>query len=308
MSAQSVKFSSDSNGESILRPTPCQQSRRLVISMVGVEKEIKINVVVEDFRVGFFATFLFMIVVGYILTKCFVDEDHQAIMVDIFGSTSICTYFDFPPSTYVIPLLYVFPMICEILYDLMSIFRVWIAKEECKISHCAMVTLICSHIYVILSMIWLTAVFAVPPDRAHPETAIVHTLPYANLKIALCVLQISVVWFGTKVAWVGLELPRWFIPASWLHAILQTIVMLVSNVMIINSLGDLGKENLEGRGLWWNVQEPGAKSLMNALANIGSFILAFIIPFIANLYLSFMGFKTHSLIFSIGDNREAKTE
>ena len=99
-------------------------------------------------------------------------------------------------------------------------------------------------------MIWLTTVFAVSPDRSNPETMIVHTLPYAILKIALCVLHISVVWFGAKVSWVGLELPKYFIAASWLHVILETIVMVVSNVMIINSLGDMGKENLEGKGLW----------------------------------------------------------
>ena len=157
-----------------------------------------------------------------------------------------------------------------------------------------MITLNCAHVYVILSMIGFTTIFAVSPDRTHPETMIVHSLPYANLKTALCVLQLAVVWFGTRVSWVGLELPRYFIPASWLHVILQTVIMIVSNVMIINSLGDMGKEHLEGKGLWWHVQGAEAKFMMTAFANIGSFIIAFIMPFIQSIYLSFMGFKTHS--------------
>ena len=146
MSAQGVRSNPSLNEKGMLNSTPCQQSRRLVVTKVNDEKEIKVGVVLEDFRVGFFTSFLLMLLIGYILTKCFVEEDHQAIILDVFGSTSVCAYFDFPPSTYVIPFLWIFPLLFAILYDLMSIFRAWIAKEEGKISYYAMVTLMCTHV------------------------------------------------------------------------------------------------------------------------------------------------------------------
>lgn len=209
MSTQSIRSNTSSDEKGLLIPTPCQPSRRLVVVKVGDEKEIKVGVVLEDFRVSFFTSFLITLLVGFLLTRFFVEEDAKVIIVDVFGSSNVCTYFNFPPSTYVSPFLWIFPMLFGILYSLMSIFRIWIAKEEGKISCCAMVTLNCVHVYVMLSMMWFSTIFAVAPDRSHPETMIVHTLPYANLKTAVCVLQLAVVWFGARVSWVGFELPRY---------------------------------------------------------------------------------------------------
>ena len=135
----------------------------------------------------------------------------------------------------------------------MSIFRVWIAKEEGKMSPKALIWLVASHIYFIMSLILFSLCFAVSPDREHPETMTIHTIPYINLKIAMCILQLAVVWFGVKVGWVDLELPKMFVVLSWLHVVLQFIVMMISNVLVVNALGDMGREKLEGKGLWWDV-------------------------------------------------------
>ena len=60
------------------------------------KKELNIGVVVEDFRAGFYYSFIFMLGVGFILTKCFTDVDHTAIIKDVFGASNVCTYLYFP--------------------------------------------------------------------------------------------------------------------------------------------------------------------------------------------------------------------
>ena len=60
------------------------------------KKELNIGVVVEDFRTGFYYSFVFLAGVGIILTKCFTDVDHTAIIKSVFGASNLCTYFDFP--------------------------------------------------------------------------------------------------------------------------------------------------------------------------------------------------------------------
>ena len=270
------------------------------------EKELNIGVVVEDFRAGFYYSFIFMLGVSFTLTKCFTDVDHTGIIKSVFGASNICTYFDFAPSTYIIPCLWVFVMMFGITYDLMSIFRVWIAKEEGKMSRKALILLVASHIYYIVTLILFSLIFAVSPDREHPETMTVHTIPYINLKVALCILQLAVVWFGVKVGWVDLELPKMFVVLSWLHVVLQFIVMMISNVMIINALGDTGKAKLEGKGLWWDVHDEKQIIVLDWLANYLSFILNILLPLIQSQYLSSRGFRSHALIISIGDNKDAK--
>ena len=96
----------------------------------GTEKEIKISVVVENFRTAFYWSFLGIIVFGAFLTKVFTKVDSTAIINDVFGASNICTYFDFPPSTYVLPFCWIFAMLFAIAYDMISMFRIWIAKEE----------------------------------------------------------------------------------------------------------------------------------------------------------------------------------
>ena len=96
-------------------------------------------------------------------------------------------------------------------------------------------------------------IFAVTPDRDDPTTMLVHSLPYLNLKIGMCVLQVAVVWFGAKVTWKNSKVSKGFITLSWFHVVLQWLTMVISNPFLVNSLGNMGPENLKGKGLWWDV-------------------------------------------------------
>ena len=81
-------------------------------------------VIVEDLRICFYATALLIFVVGITLTKAFTKGDYGSIIRDVYGGENICVYFDFPPATYVLPILWCFAVIFAFLYALVSILRV----------------------------------------------------------------------------------------------------------------------------------------------------------------------------------------
>ena len=269
------------------------------------------------------------------LTLVFAKEkDTTQIITDVFGASNICAYFDFPPASYILPVCWIFPMLCAIMYDVISNFRIWIAYEEQEgvreiktlqderigirpLGKKAVILLLLAHIYFTATVILFTMIFATTPDREDPSSMLWHTVPYLNLKFAMFVLQVAVVWFGQKIAWKKLkdnkELPKYFVELSWLHVILQGITMVISNFIIINALEDMGLERLQGKGLWWDVhKDENLKIVGNIFGNYFSFFLNILFPMAQSIYLSHKGHQkmsnTHCVIFAISDNREGQAE
>ena len=86
----------------------------------------KYDVVVENFRAMFFWGLLLVLGSGMVLTRAFVEGDHTAIIRDVFGGTNLCTYLDFPPSNYILPFFWLFPVLCGVTYCTVSMFRIGI--------------------------------------------------------------------------------------------------------------------------------------------------------------------------------------
>lgn len=283
----------------------------------GAERSIRFSMVVENFRTLFYWSLLGVILLGITLTKLFVEIDSTKIIKDVFGANNICAYFDFPPATYCLPFCWTFTMGFAVTYDVISMFRIWVACEEGKIFKRQKILLFLAHGYFIFSVMLLSVIFAVQPDRTHPETMIVHTIPYMNLKNAMFVLQLAVVWFGSNVAWKEFKLSLWISALNWFHVSLQGITMVISNILIINALGDTGEadaskecEGLCGKGLWWPVENTDVIVLIDIFANKLSFLCNFVFPLIQSQYISYRGYedisKTHAVIISIEDNQEGK--
>ena len=189
-------------------------------------------------------------------------------------------------------------------------------KKE-KSSKDKKILLFLAYSYFIFSVMLLSVIFAVQPDRTHPETMIVHTVPYMNLKNAMFFLQLAVVWFGSNVAWKEFKLSLWISALNWFHVSLQGITMIISNILIINALGNTGAANtsndcegLCGKGLWWPIQNPDAIVLIDIFANKLSFLFNIVFPLIQSQYISYRGYedisKTHAVIISIEDSQESK--
>ena len=273
------------------------------------DQQIRISIVVENFRTLFYWFFLFTVLLGMFLTKTFAKPGSAIILTNVFGASNICANFDFPPATYLLPFFWIFPMFASVTYNIVSMFRIRIANAEGRITKKSTKLLFMAHLYFIFSIMVFSTIFAVSPDPEEPVTMLVHALPYINLKIAMFVLQLAVVWFGTKVSWRKLKFPGFirkdcFIAFSWAHVVLQCITMLVSNITIINALGDMGEANLVGKGLWWSVHsDHSMNTFSDIFTNKASFFLNILYPLMQSQYLSYRGAQniadTHAVIISI---------
>ena len=280
----------------------------------GTEKCIKISMVVENFRTLFYWLMLGVMGLGIFLTKTFSETTEATDMIkDVFGASNICAYFDIPPSTYVLPFFWLFPMVFAMIYDVISMFRIWVSYREEKISRASMNLLWFAHIYFMLTMMLFETIYAVSPDRNDPTSMIVHTIPYVNLKFGQCILQVAVVWFGAKVAWKDFKLSKCFMALSWCHVALQTLTMVISSILVFNALGDMGPGNLEGKGVWWSVHNnPQLNTLTDIFVNRLSFLFNMVVPLLQSQYFSYKGFTnisdTHAVVISIADNRKSGIE
>lgn len=277
--------------------------RRLQIQRDHGEHSLHLVVVIEDLRAAFYITFIAIILFGIALTKAFTKEDYTRILVPVYGITSMCSYFDFAPSTYVLPVIWCFGVILGFLYNAAAVLRIQIAYLEKKLTRCAYVSLILAHVYVALSIICFMISFAVQPNPTTPETMVVHTVPYVNLKIMFCVFQVAVVYFGVKVSWVGLNLPRWFHIASIVHLVPLVFVKIFGAVWIINALGDMGEKNLEGKGLWWSVRNDASKISGTVIGNISGLVMGILFPLLQSLFICRKGVNSHALTIAVSDNR-----
>ena len=275
--------------------------RRIRHRDVDGEHEIDITIVIEDLRFIFYLLFILILIVGIILTTLY-EENYERHIKSIFGYSQLCVYLDFPPATYFQPTIYAFNSFFFDLYIIASIFRAWVAEKEEKISYCSRIMFQVAMAYAALSVMVFSTSLAVQPDDKNPTTMIVHTVPFANVALAMLVLQISVTWFGLRVAWKDLDLPGWFVSINIGTIILQAIVAVVKVAHQINSIGDMGEKGLKGKGWWWSVDGPAIEPFFTAIDWL--FVatnLAY--PMFQSLYFSVKGSKTHTLIFTIRDNR-----
>ena len=276
------------------------------IKKLGNETEITLFVVVELLRFLIYLWFLLILLVGVFLTFGFVEEDHLAILKYIFGSVNICVYFEFPPTTYVLPTLYAIWPVLVFQYCIVSIFRAWIALEEKKISSGSFGIYTCTFVYTFFSSIFFATSFAVQPDLKKQETIELHAIPFTNLVIALTLLQIAITWFGFNVSWNGMKNPKWFQLCTFISVLCLVLTSIMTVAQHINSLSSLEMSNEEGlvkvRGTWWSVEDESLGKMFQVIEVIWM-ICVLIVPLIQSAYLTWRKFDTHGLVITIGDNR-----
>jgi len=277
-------------------------TRRMEIKNRSGEYSLNLVIVVEDFRAGFYILFLVCFIFGLILTRAFVEGDPDTILLQVYGTSNVCSLFDHPPSTYVLPALWVFPMLSLIMYSIAAVFRIYIAYLEMKLSRREFLSLIIVYVYCAISIIFFSMIFAVQPDPEEPVTMVIHTVPYINLKLMLAVLQGAIVYFGMKVSWVGMNFPSWFLTGSLVHVIALFIVNVLACLWLINALGDTG-ESLEGNGLFWSVRSEWSKVSSSWIGSYFGFPLGIIVPLVQAIYISKRGVASHAVIISVQDNR-----
>lgn len=281
----------------------------LEIKRFGKEVEIKLFVVVEILRLLFYLWFIILILVGTLLNLGFVQEDYRVFMNHIFGSVNVCVCFNTPPAAYVLPVLYAIWPVIVFLYCICSIFRAWIGLGEKKIGTFSFVLYLCIFVYLFWSSIFFALSIAIQPDLDRPELILPHVLPFTNLIIILTLLQVAVTWFGFNVSWRGMKTPKVFELCTFICVLSLVLASIMKVTQHINSLGSLEfdqvDEMVKVKGLWWDVKDPELDHFFHIL-DVFWVILAFAVPLGQSLYLSCMGFDSHGLMISIGDNQEGR--
>ena len=291
----------------------------------GREKELEVAVVVEFFRFLFYLWFFVIVIVGMVLTHGITakrmeaagkNETYGDVIEKLFGSVNVCAFFDFPPSTYILPTMYAILLLLLYQYAILSVFRAWIALLEDKITRYKFILYCGAFAYFAISAAIFSTIFAVQPDPKDVTSILVHTLPFTNLIIAICVLQSAVTWFGRNVAWRGLQ-HRWCTKRWWHFCrytclallIFFSIFKVLHHITAIASIIAISQHTLRHKpanGLLFDVHDPDIKPYLEVLDKLWLFA-ALVAPAMQSGYFTFKNFHTHLVIVTFRDNRRANT-
>jgi len=158
------------------------------------------TLVLDDLRVALYGYFLFLIGLGYLITKFGSDVLNMKgpnLLDWWWGTTNVCIFFDFPPSNYVLPAFYT---IFIIIFCMMSLL-LWVRQKEAvlagQISRGWYWFLNYLRISEVLAACYFLTIFAVSPDvhematQGTARTLIHHTVPFACFVIAMSTLTLS---------------------------------------------------------------------------------------------------------------------
>ena len=279
----------------------------------GKERKVQLFIVVEMFRCLALIWFSFQIFIGMILTVAFTEEDYKKILKSVFGSVNSCVYFDFYPSTYVIPIIYALFPVLVFMYCNAATFRAWISMVENKISSNSFIMYFVVHLYFFLSSLAFAICFSIQPDINNPETIKVHTFPFTNLVLSMMLLHIMIAWFDNKVAMLETNFPKWMKITCFAILIIMIFTTLVKVVIHLNAILFIEQtlkfdENgqVVGNGFIWDVQSHETVNIFFQLVDVVWMMSAVLFPILKGAYLLYRGQDTHGLIITIEDNREGR--
>ena len=268
----------------------------------GEDSELHVQVVVQTLRLVAMSLYALMVVLSITLTKIFYGQFPQDnIIKKTFGANNICLYFDFPPTTYIMPPLWSLTCIIVALYCAASIYRYHVAWTEGKLSGILRKTLSIITLGYLCATLVFSLCFAIQPkDHVH---LILHTLPFTHFILWQILEQGSWVYFGFKYGWMEMDeegelyMPGIYKWISFGHWILQAFHGTIHVIYQLNGLMMTG-------GLLIEVTTPWFATLGEFSGYVYLF-LAFICPFLQSAYESFKNKRSHKVLVVIKDNRKS---
>ena len=149
-------------------------------------------------------------------------------------------------------------------------------------------------------MLLVSTIFAVQIDPEVSHTTYLHTVPYTNLMVALCTLQVAVTWFSAKVSWDELKVPRFVKIGNYACVVGLVLLTTIKQIQHLNALGDL-----TNNGLWWKVRNPELREIFQ-IFDYCWLVFALALPMIQSGYLTWRRFHSHVIILRLCDNRRTK--
>jgi len=152
----------------------------------------------ELLRLYGFMGFWLIVATGIFLTKMFSGIDlENSLLTQIFGYNNICVYFDFPPSTYVLPIMWA-PVMCNfLLYVIAQLCFFTEQRDNGEISKEFYGILRNMKIFEAITLICFSAIFAISPE-GWDHTVWIHTIPFWGLQLGMVSMAVSNTWHGIK--------------------------------------------------------------------------------------------------------------
>ena len=161
---------------------------------------------VETVRVVWWVLALGNILIGMILTYAFSDMDVTGTdtpIYKVFGAVNSCVFIDYPPATYVSPVVWAFATITAFLLVILSIARIDVAYKQNPelMSKYGLVLYKVVCWLFMLSILVFSLSEAVQPDMYDPVTVSVHTGAYIFLLFAMPLFHFAEVYYWQHVIW-----------------------------------------------------------------------------------------------------------
>jgi hypothetical protein len=194
--------------------------------------------VVEVMRIIGYSMFWVVVIVGYLLTTQVAKIDlDDTLLTKVFGYNNICVFFDYPPATFVLPLVWGLCLVAMLGYVLTHHMQI---RAECVMGH------VSPNMYIVLTafktfeafaLIAFSTIFAVSPDGWN-STLYIHTAPFFLLQIGLVSMGMSNTLHGVKSGyWRRLNMPEYFESAAVTYVVVFAIVVALKIPITINALG-----------------------------------------------------------------------
>jgi hypothetical protein len=227
-----------------------------------------IRLVVEKLRLMGYAGFWLVVITGIILTRLFADLNLEtSLLTKVFGYNNICVYFDYAPSTYVLPFLWAVTLVMLLLYIVVHWIHMRDEVQAGTLSPALYNTLTSLKGFEALTLISFTTIFAVNPSAPSHDnyTLAIHTAPFFLLQLGMVSLAMSNTLHGIRSGyWQRLDLPSWFARGAIVYCIIFAMVVAFKIPVATNAmaLAFMSPEELNGleNTIWWE-QTPLLKSI-----------------------------------------------
>jgi hypothetical protein len=203
--------------------------------------------VVERIRLLGYASFWVVVLTGVVLTTAFADIDvNDTLLMQVFGYNNVCVYFDHPPSTYVLPVLWAVTLVFLLGYLAAHWLQMRAEVQDGRLSRPLYRWLSRLTLFEAFTLVAFSTIFAVHPE-GRDRTLYIHTAPFFLLQIGLVSLAMSNTVHGIRSGyWRRLDLPAWFEPAAKVYVVTFALIVCFKIPAAINAMAG---------GPWWEQTE-----------------------------------------------------
>ena len=125
--------------------------------------------------------------------------------------------------------------------------------------------------------------------------------------MSLTSLQLAITWFGFKVSWKNLKMPRFLETLTLVFMITLSITSIIKITQHLNGVSHIQAKENESGGRWWSVDNNYAMSIFCQIVDVIWLISVLFWPMVQSGYLMWRNRDTHGLIITIEDNRDGRS-